>query len=251
MKTSGVIEFPDGRPIPAIDLNFDETELLRRYDTAFRTLVGFQLFPMPTSLPTEKDICRSIQLTLFDFSVSHAFQGAAYVGEIQSVLQYTVLQAALILTINIPMYLNIPDFESSIMEHVFSTLTGFAGLSHLVVIIGSTITAGLLNMPYGEADGLMCRIRLNSYLVMINVQNYVAVVMTVIAVIIAGFNRSAMDGGLILLALVGLGYVLFLLYSVASTGSFLQDSRTVRFVNKYCDSNGMLKEEYLKIVYPN
>ena len=68
---------------------------------------------------------------------------------IQMNLQYTVLQAALILTITANLYINPPvSFDSTAQNDAFSSLSGFAAFTHLLCIINSTIISGVLNMAY-------------------------------------------------------------------------------------------------------
>jgi hypothetical protein len=54
-------------------------------------------------------------------------------------LSYTVLQAALILTITIPLYINVPEFSSASSTRAFSAVVGFSAFSHVLVLLGCTI----------------------------------------------------------------------------------------------------------------
>ena len=108
--------------------------------------------------------------------------------------QYTVLQAALILTITIPLYVSPPDLSTDSNLRAFSFFIGISaciilntpqfisfilniGLSaslHLYTIIGITIMSALFNRPYTEADTVLVRIENNFLLVLATICNYIS-----------------------------------------------------------------------------
>ena len=71
-------------------------------------------------------------------------------------LQYTVLQAALILTITANLYINPPiSFDSAAQTDAFSSISGFAAFTHLFCIINCTIISAVLNMAYSAVDKML------------------------------------------------------------------------------------------------
>ena len=152
--------FKDDREEHAADLNYDHVEVLKRYDSILRALVlrkvrvGLQApFTLLDKAFTEEDIGKSINMSIIDFAVSHALQGKDYISDIQNNMQYTVLQAALILTITVTLYIDPPAFDTVRLGHLFSAVVGFSAICHLGCIIGCTILAALFNSTYSEVDG--------------------------------------------------------------------------------------------------
>ena len=71
-------------------------------------------------------------------------------------VQYTVLQAALILTITANLYINPPiSFISESRKDAFSAICGFAAFTHLFCIVNCTIVSGVLNMAYTAVDKMI------------------------------------------------------------------------------------------------
>ena len=168
--------------------------------------------------------------------------------EIQMSFQYTVLQAALILTITIPLFVSPPDMSTDSNQRAFSFFVGLSATFHLYTLIGITILSGLFNRPYTEADTLIVRIENNPSFVAITACNYVSNVFCVIAVLIAGFDRSYFDGGMqspIVVMVITLFYTFIKAYQ---QGNRCQDLRVYSFYKKYCMSDGRLKSEYMSIV---
>eukprot|EP01038_Epipyxis_sp_PR26KG_P009738 gene9738-13104_t len=232
---------------PEFDLDVDETEVLKRYHTVYKAFVAREMFPKYTEALTERDIGRNIQNTLIDFSVSHALQGSSYIAEIQTLMQYLVLQSALILTIDMPLYINPIQFKNETTAHVFSAVVGFAAISFLACIIACTILSGTLNMVYSAVDGMIMRVKMKVTLVLVNIINYLAIIATITAMLLAGFDRSYLDGYVQLYGgavVIGLFYLYYMF--PASIGTYMQDVRAYMFYKKYCKISGELKEEYLK-----
>lgn len=244
--------------IPAIDLDHDEDEVLKRYHTMFTILKNRKICPVFPRPMVEADIGVCIQLTAVDFAVCHAIQGSGYIDEIQDNNNYLVLQAALILTITMPSFINPPDFEDSQTEHFFSACMGIAAFTHLFVIIGATIFAAILNSPFTASDTMVARIQSQILLVTIQVMNYIANILFIIAALTAGFNRSDIDGGIQLIVcglyLCGL---LFLFVKAKGDNAKFQDSRVYLFYKKYCHRggsdafDGALLPEYVTIAKTN
>jgi hypothetical protein len=165
-------------------------------------------------------------------------------------MQYTVLQAALILTITVNLYINPPALNSELNLRIFSAIIGFAAFSHVSVIVSSTILSGQFNMVYSEADALRIRIESNARFMVTTILNYVAIVATVAGMLVAGFDRSPVDGALQLYSLPLLALLLFHFLSSNTRGTIAQDQRSFLFYKKYCDANGELTDHSLAMVYP-
>jgi hypothetical protein len=228
------------------DLDADEDEILRRYESCYKSFIYHDTFQPLTRRYTEKD---HVQDSLIDFCTSHALQGADYIEQIQMNLQYTVLQSALILTISMPLYIDPPGFNEKNFDRAFSAIIGLAAFSQLTVIIGCTIISALLNRPYTTSDTMVARVQAQSLLVFVNIINYVANVATLVAMLIAGFNRSSVDGGVQMYIGALVILLAYLAHQCYAKGSRFQDGRTLAFYNKYCDDNGRLKHKYLLRVY--
>lgn len=120
----------------AFDLDIDEDEVFRRYESVFRAFLKFGVFRTLETPLTEADIGKNIQNTIVDFSVAFAMQGSTYIEEIQMNMQYTVLQSALVLTISMPLYIDPPSFDDRDTNRVFS---GMSKTSKLLTKINASI----------------------------------------------------------------------------------------------------------------
>ena len=228
---------------PVFDLDLDETDVLKRYYTVYTSIKRNKL----TVLKSAYNLS-NLQSSIVDFSVCFALQGSKYIDEIQMNMQYTVLQAALILTITIPLYVSPPDLSSETYARFFSFFIGFSACLHLYTIIGITILSALFNRPYTESDTILVRIENNLQYVLITVCNYISVIACIIAVLIAGYDRSYFDGGIQSYVVV-LVLVLFYSYIKSSKhGDSYQDHRVYAFYKKYCMHDGSLKQEYIAII---
>lgn len=245
------ISIPKPDEIGVSDIIFNDIEVWERYESAYCAFVSHGVYPAVLKRPfTEDDIGKSIQSSIVDFSTAHALQGTGYIEEMQMNLQYTVLQSALVLTISMPLYIEPPDFPRDDQLRVFSAIIGLAAFMQLVTIIGCTIISALFNRAYSAADAMVARVKAHFILVQVNVWNYLANFATIVAMLVAGFSRSLLDGAIHLY--VGLLVILLALMFVGSTkhGDVLQDVRAYQFYKGYCDPHtGRLKDDYLKRIY--
>jgi len=231
------------------DLEKDEDEILKRYESIYRTLVSNKVCKPLTRRYDEKDLNKNIQFTIIDWCTCHALQGEDYINEIQMNMQYNVLQSALILTISMPLYISPPDFGDDTTAHAFSAVVGGAAFCQLGSIIGCTIASALLNRPFTGVDTMIARIEAQTLLVLDTVINYIGNLMTVSAMFIAGFARTFLDGAVQLFAVVMIISLFYIFIRSDQRGSGLQDIRILQFYTKYCDDNGRLKREYLLRIY--
>jgi hypothetical protein len=65
------------------DLDADEDEALKRYETMFRSLVANRICKPLDRRYGENDVGKNIQNSIIDWSVNHALQGQAYIDETQ------------------------------------------------------------------------------------------------------------------------------------------------------------------------
>lgn len=197
---------------------------------------------------TENDVGKHLQATAIDYCVSYALQGTAYFAEIQTNVQYTVLQAALILTINIPLFIS-PPSSGQLNSHIFSAIIGFAAFCHLIVIITCTLATAFLNAAYSGADTLLARIECQPLLVLSTIINYIAIIATIVGILIVAFGRTSLD----FYVQSYMCFIVILLVTFAAycyrRGVMYQDYRVLKFYLRYCDPNGELKDQYLKILY--
>jgi uncharacterized membrane protein len=78
--------------------------------------------------------------------------------------------------------------------------------------------------------------------------NYIAVIATIFAMLIAGFDRSNADIAVQVFALVIVVILVTVFIWNYSAAANLQDQRAIRFYKKYCDISGELKDEYLAAI---
>jgi hypothetical protein len=152
----------------------------------------------------------------------------------------------LILTITIPLFINIPDLSSDSVSRAFSALVGFSAFSHITVVIGCTIVSSVMNRPYCAIDTLIARIEYNGFMTFITIMNYIAVITAVIATMIAGFDRKDIDGWIQIYSIGLYAYMGYMFVQTYSRGSTYQDTRAYRFYAKYCDADGQLKDQYIE-----
>ena len=81
--------------------------------------------------------------------------------------------------------------------------------------------------------------------------NYIAVVATVFAMLIAGYDRSSADIAVQVFALLVVVILIAIFGWNYSNAANLQDQRALRFYQKYCDISGELKDEYLAAIQQN
>lgn len=262
-KVGRVIEnpFKDKRGEPAIDLIFDSVEILKRYDNIFRALIlrgvkmgGFRTkpFTLLTREFTEADIGRNMRYTVLYFSTAHAFQGAQYVGDILTNMQYTVLQAALILTITVTLYISPPAIEEERLQIIFSALLGFSSLCHLGTIISCTILCAVFNGAISEVDTTIMFIQNHRIYSSVTAFNYIAIVAALASMMVAGYARTYTEGNIQLVYSIVM--IVVLVFIGLRSGNRVyknQDVRAFAFYKQYCDPDGQLKSEYLELIYPS
>jgi hypothetical protein len=238
---------PDGGD-DVMDLTCNEIECLKRYHTMFRVLIESGQYQPLTRELTEDDVGKNLQSTILDWSVNQALQGKEAIEEMNMNLSYTVLQAALILTITIPLYINVPEFSSDNITRAFSAVVGFSAFSHVLVLIGCTIQTFIFSRPYSDADTYMQRIECNGLIIFIVAMNYIALFSGLVATLLAGFGRAFVDGVVQLYMIGFLGYVIAVFVNAVQRTGHNQDIRILRFYKKYCDIDGQLKDEYIEML---
>jgi hypothetical protein len=132
------------------------------------------------------------------------------------------------------------------MTRCFSAFIGFSAFSHLIVVVGNTIAASVLNRPYSPVDAIISRVEFNPLLVSVGFVNYLSVISGLGATWIAGFNRDATDGWVHAYIFFFVIALIYTFISGYSRGSMYQDCRAFRFYVKYCDYDGQLKDEYIE-----
>jgi hypothetical protein len=238
---------PDGGD-DVMDLTSNEIECLKRYHTMFRVLVDSGKYQPLNREFTEADIGKNIQGTIVDWSVNQALNGTDAVADMSSNLEYTVLQAALILTITIPLYINVPEFSRENYTRAFSAVVGFSAFCHVLVLLACTIQTFIFSRTYTEADAFMQRIECNSLIIIAVFMNYVALAGALVATFIAGFGRAYIDGLVQLYSVAFFIYVAYVFISAVRRTGHNQDIRIFRFYRKYCDIDGQLKDQYIEML---
>ena len=229
------------------DTSFDEDEILKRYDSATMALYHFKVKKLLAAEVTNEN---DFSHTIVDFSMSFGFEGSDYIGEMQTALQYVVLQAALILTISLPQYLSpVVVTPDSPLTTAYSFLVGLAALLHIATIILCTIFSGVMNMAYTNVDALVIRVQRNDVFVGVMVLNYSADLIVIIAMLVAGFDRDYLDGGLQLYAIVIVFGIIAAFLNLMGLGLERQNARSMFFYKKYCNFNGLLRDEIREKIY--
>ena len=175
--------------------------------------------------------------------------GSDYIEKIQNNLNNTVLQATLILTITLTFYISLPEFNRENNATAFSALVGFSAFVHLICIILSIIFSAVLYMGSADVDALILRVRFHWFFVATTATNYLALLTTMASMLIAGFDRSNVDGGVQLYCFVLILMAVIAFKVMVGKGERQQDKRCLAFYKKYCDPNGELKDEYLQMIY--
>ena len=160
-----------------------------------------------------------------------------------------VLQAALILTISLPQYLDPVVQNGDDYDNEYSAIVGISALLHIGTIILCTILSATFSMPYNGSDNLVMRVKLDSILASVHFSNYAADILVIIAMLFAGFARDSVDGYIQLWAIGLIAVVVFCFVVSQGFAITLQDVRSFLFYKKYCEPNGMLKQQYLDQIY--
>lgn len=217
----------------------EETAMLRRYDAVFREIVRH-------GLPING---KCDQGSIIDWSACYAIQGSSYFDEVASSLNFTILHAALLVTIAIPAYISPPDFDSSLQKHVFVALMGLSSMCNLVCILLCTIFNTMMSRPYTDIDVMMVRIFHVHTLAGAITADYIGILALLTAVLVAGFNLSRIDGYIqlyiiFIVIIVVIGWI----YGTQLTDKF-QLKAAEAFKAKYCDDDGQLKDEVLTRIF--
>jgi len=106
-----------------------------------------------------------------------------------------------------------------------------------------------LNMGSADVDALILRVRFHWFFVATTATNYLALLTTMASMLIAGFDRSNVDGGVQLYCFVLILMAVIAFKVMVGKGERQQDKRCLAFYKKYCDPNGELKDEYLQMIY--
>jgi hypothetical protein len=100
--------------------------------------------------------------------------------------------------------------------------------------------------PYTDVDTLIARVQSDAIIVSMNVVNYLANMLFLSAMLIAGFKRAELDGYICIFAAPMVVFLFSMFLYTHGKGTVLQDSRTFFFLTKYCNADGSLKPQYLK-----
>ena len=199
---------------------------------------------------TERDVGKNIQSTSMDFAVCYAIQGNDYVNATFTNVQYTVLQAALILTITFPLFINPFELSSDDSNRAFSALIGFSAVSHIGCIIALTIIVSYVNRAYTATEHFVQLLTVRPIFVISIILNYLADCAAMACLMLVGMDRSNIDGGIIISMGIFMSLSLLIVFSyIFANGSLHQDERVFMFYQKYCESNGELKKEYITKIY--
>ena len=228
------------------DMNLDEIEVIQRYDSASKALSYFGVRPFLTEEVKNEN---QFQDTIVDYSMSYAFEGKEYISEIQTAMQYSVLQAALILTISLPQYLDPAVTTDGSLGTIYSFFVGFSAIFHIMTIIFCTIFSGSLNMAYNGVDALVIRVKRNDAFVLIQILNYFADTAILLAMMIAGFDREYLDGYLQLYAIPVVIFIIFFFVKFHFLACKIQNVRSMMFYKKYCSPDGSLRPDVLEFIY--
>lgn len=183
-----------------------------------------------------------------DFSVTYAVAGNEYFDEMQTHLNYTVLHAALLLTVTLPAFLQPNEFSNSTDRHAFIILMGIASVANLFSIMFSTVFSTALLRPYKAADTMVSRIKFVEIFVWSVVTDYVGVITLLAAVIVAGFEFSDLDGYIMLVGLPLAVYLIYQWITTSSYSSYSQRENVKHFRAVYLDDEGFLLDKYLSLI---
>jgi len=103
-------------------------------------------------------------------------------------------------------------------------------------------------MGYGPIDTFLIYKSNRSSIAFVFILNYIADIATVVAVLLAGFNRGFIDGVVQLYMIPLIVWLFYYLKQGSLIAKEYQDIRQFDFYKKYCDPNGDLKDEYLELI---
>jgi len=240
-----------------LDPQHDEIIVLQRYDLAYRNLLKYKVrnCSVPRNIE-ERDYFRA---GLVDKSVQFAVDDLIHKKKQQ--VGAFIFTALALLIISYPISLS-P--ESSICPSLSPSSchsTSYYLLFHFLLLLSSLsfltqISFGLcfvhiVSRPYTEID---CCVSFNKYGRKFDGIStfflYTGVVSLLSAVVCVGFQRS-IGLGIVVLSLV-IVCVLSITFAYVQTSLPLtrkQGERVRLFTAKYCQDNGILKEEYLDAIY--
>jgi hypothetical protein len=237
----------EGYEVFGFDLDVDEDEVLKRYETIFVLLNRRKKMETMTKYV---DSWTNLQPTILSWSVMYAIQGEKCVANRIASMQWAALVSSLLLTISVPLYITPPALSSDDMDRVFSALIGASAFSHMSVILGLMIEETYLQRPNTQADLMLARYDSIGYDMALNVLMIFAILFFVAAMLLAGFDREFIDGIIhIYVGVVVIVLVYILIRGTGVAGDKYQDTRALQFYKVYCQKNGRLKPDYLKRVY--
>jgi hypothetical protein len=152
-NVEGSIPNAEGHEVFGFDLDVDEDEVLKRYETIY------VLLNKRKKMPAVKNVTSwtNLQPTILSWSVMYAIQGEKCVANRIASMQWAALVSSLLLTISVPLYITPPPMSTDDMDRVFSALIGASTFSHMSVILGLMIEETYLQRPNTQADLMLAR----------------------------------------------------------------------------------------------
>lgn len=160
-----------------------------------------------------------------------------------------MLHAALLLTIAIPSFIDPPDIEDKSLKRAFLIIMGASGFADLISILTATMFSVVLNRPYTAVDTMVARTKDSLFIASI-VFDYLGMLTLMVATFICGFNNDFIDGIVHIYIVPAIIVMIYLWVVVLADGDNMQLRRCQRFKTQYCDESGMLKQEFIKKIYP-
>ena len=230
-----------------IDFDLNVTECLARFYALFRVLKrkGLPLLSHRSNLQ-EKSL--SINSSGFKSAVAYALKGDQYLAELQVDIQYVVLQAALILTISLPLYIDPPSLSSESCNRAFSALMGCSAFLHLYTILACSVLTFAYNQAFTKTDAIISSFAHENIYFWIRRANLAADISALLAAFISAFSRNIIDGSIQLYAPFLVAFSGYLFFSRLIWSIRIQDERVWHFYRKYCQENGELKQKYLTMI---
>jgi hypothetical protein len=135
------------------------------------------------------------------------------------------------------------------VEHSFDAFAGFSMFSQFTAIVGALLYIFMLMKASTQVEAFVRRIEFEPWLYFIYAITFSGIIMLIIAIFIAAFNRSNIDGGIQCYGPLLLLFCFVMFMGAMDKTYDAMDNRCHHFYKKYCIADGSLKDEHRRRNY--